>query len=593
MSLVNLTINGKHVSAPSGTSILDAAKLINIKIHNLCHLHMNEIDKLDTCASCRVFMVETERGLVPACGTVIKEGMKVQTNSAKALNARRTIVELLLSDHPQDCFVCEKNGDCELQTIAADLGVRKIRYQGSKSFAGKDTSTKSLVKDHSKCILCRRCETVCNDIQTVGALSGVNRGFNTLVSTFFNSDMVETECTFCGQCISVCPTGALTEVDNVPKLWDVLNKKEKTIVVQVAPAVRVAIGEEFGLEPGSISTGKMVAALKALGFEHVFDTNFGADFTIMEEATEFIERIQKGENLPILTSCCPAWVNFLEHNYPDKLNLASSCKSPQGMFGSIAKNYYAPKILGINPEELYVVSVMPCVAKKYEASREELSESGILDVDLSITTRELAKMIKEAAIDLPNLQDQDFDNPLGKSTGAASIFGASGGVLEAALRTSYEKITNKTLDNVNFTNVRGLKGIREASIDVDGTTVNVCIVNTLKNARKIMDKVRSGECKYHIIEVMACPGGCVGGAGQPYHHGNTEIVDRRANALYEIDRNKAIRKSHENPDLQAIYKDFFGEPNSDVAHKYLHTHYFDKSCVYGECPQECACEEAK
>ncbi|OJT92898.1 NADH:ubiquinone oxidoreductase, partial [Clostridioides difficile] len=376
-------------------------------------------------------------------------------------------------------------------------------------------------------------------------------------------------------------------------LWDVLNKKEKTIVVQVAPAVRVAIGEEFGLEPGSISTGKMVAALKALGFEHVFDTNFGADFTIMEEATEFIERIQKGENLPILTSCCPAWVNFLEHNYPDKLNLASSCKSPQGMFGSIAKNYYAPKILGINPEELYVVSVMPCVAKKYEASREELSESGILDVDLSITTRELAKMIKEAAIDLPNLQDQDFDNPLGKSTGAASIFGASGGVLEAALRTSYEKITNKTLDNVNFTNVRGLKGIREASIDVDGTTVNVCIVNTLKNARKIMDKVRSGECKYHIIEVMACPGGCVGGAGQPYHHGNTEIVDRRANALYEIDRNKAIRKSHENPDLQAIYKDFFGEPNSDVAHKYLHTHYFDKSCVYGECPQECACEEAK
>ena len=580
MSSINLTINNKPVSVPKGSTILDAAKKLNIKIPTLCHLHMDEINVVNQCASCRVCMVTAGRGLVPACGTLAKEGMNVQTNTKEAINARKRVVELLLSDHPQDCLVCEKNGNCELQAIAADLGVRKIRFKGEQSTALLDTSTKSIVKNHDKCILCRRCETMCNDIQTVGVLSGVNRGFETEVGTFFNSKLCDTECTFCGQCISVCPTAALTEVNNIQNVWDYLNQTEKTVVVQVAPAVRVAIGEEFGLEAGSISTGKIVAALRALGFKYVFDTNFAADLTITEEASEFLTRLTENKDLPILTSCCPAWVNFIEKNYPKHLNLLSSCKSPQEMFGAIAKNYFAPKVLNIEPKDILVVSVMPCVAKKYECSRDELGQENILDVDLSITTRELSKMIKEAGIDLLSLEDESFDHPLGESSGAADIFGATGGVLEAALRTAYEWATNKELKDVNFTSVRGFEGIKETSIDVDGTIVNVCVASTLGNARKVMDEVVAGKSKYHIIEIMACPGGCIAGGGQPYHHGNYDIIKKRGEGLYNIDGSKNLRKSHTNPSIIKLYNEFLNKPCSDEAHKYLHTHYFDKSSIY-------------
>lgn len=585
MSFVNLTINDKPVSVAKGTTILDAAKSINIKIPSLCHLHINEINMVNQCASCRVCMVSSDKGLVPACGTLVKEGMNIKTNTPETLNARRTVVELLLSDHPKDCLVCERNGNCELQTIASDLGIRNIRYKGEQSTCPIDNSTKSIVKNHEKCILCRRCETMCNEVQTVGVLSGVNRGFNTEVGTFFNSNLCDTECTFCGQCIAVCPTGALTEVNNIPIVWDMLSKKDKTVVVQIAPAVRVALGEEFGLEPGEISTGKIVAALKSLGFKYVFDTNFGADLTILEEASEFIHRLKESNNLPLLTSCCPAWINFIEKNYPNLLNLPSSCKSPQEMFGSIAKNYFAPKIANIEPKDLFVVSVMPCVAKKYEASRSELSQDDILDVDISITTRELAKMIKEAGINFADIQEECFDNPLGESTGAADIFGATGGVLEAALRTAYEWITDKDLDNVNFTQVRGMEGIKEASINIDGTIINACIVSSLGNARKIMDEVAEGKSKYHIIEIMACPGGCVAGGGQPYHKGDYDIIKKRTAGLYNIDSTKKLRKSHKNPTIISLYEEFLGEPHSEIAHKYLHTHYFDKSDVYSDCKE--------
>ncbi|WP_270941505.1 NADH-dependent [FeFe] hydrogenase, group A6 [Romboutsia lituseburensis] len=589
MSLVNLTINSKPVSVPKGTTILEAAKQVNVKIPNLCHLNMNEINMVNQCASCRVCMVSAGRGLVPACGTLVKEGMNVQTNTKEALRARKNVVQLLLSDHPQDCLSCDKNGNCELQTIAADLGIREIKFKGEKSCAPKDVSSKSIVKDHDKCILCRRCETMCNEVQTVGVLSGINRGFNTEVGTFFNASLCDTECTYCGQCVAVCPTGALTEVNNIPVVWNALDQSEKTVVVQVAPAVRVAIGEEFGLEPGAISTGKMVAALRALGFKYVFDTNFAADLTILEEASEFLHRLKDGENLPILTSCCPAWINFVEGNYPQLLNLPSSCKSPQEMFGAVAKNYFGPKVINVESKDMYVVSVMPCVAKKYECARTELGQEDVLDVDISITTRELAKMIKEAGIDLLNLEDESFDSPLGESTGAADIFGATGGVLEAALRTAYEWVTDKELSDVNFTQVRGLEGIKEASIDIDGTIVNVCIASSLGNARKVMDEVANGNSKYHIIEIMACPGGCVAGGGQPYHHGDYDIVKKRAAGLYNIDGSKELRKSHKNPAIVALYNEFLGEPYSEAAHKYLHTHYFDKSVVYEDTCNECTC----
>ena len=583
MSLVNLTINGKVVSVPSDTKILEAAKQVNIKIPSLCHLRIDDINFDNNCASCRVCMVSAGKKLVPACGTLVKEGMVVNTNSPEALKYRKDIVELLLSDHPKDCLSCVKSGNCELQDIAAELGIRKVRFSdGEQSSAPIDTSTKSIIKDHSKCILCRRCETMCNEVQTVGVLSGINRGFGTQVSTFFGDDLIDTNCTFCGQCISVCPTGALVEKDNTREAWTALAQKEKPVIVQTAPAVRVALGESFGLEPGSISTGKMVAALKALGFDYVFDTNFAADLTIMEEANEFVNRFVKGKNLPILTSCCPAWVNFMEHEYPDLLQHLSTCKSPQSMFSPIARHYFAEKVLNKKPDEVIVMSIMPCVAKKYEVSREELGRDGYLDTDISLTTRELARMIKEAGIELDNLEEAEFDSPLGYSTGAADIFGATGGVLEAALRTAYHDITKEEAPSLDFKEVRGMTGIKEASLEIAGHTVNVAATSSLGNARKLMDELRQGNSKYHLIEIMACPGGCVAGGGQPYNHGDYDIVKARAKALYEIDAHKKDRLSHHNPDIIKLYDEFLGERGGHKAHDLLHTKYSDKSNIFAE-----------
>ena len=583
MSLVNLTINGKAVSVPADTMILEAAKQVNIKIPSLCHLHMDDIKFDNHCASCRVCMVSAGRKLVPACGTLVKEGMVVNTNSPEALKFRRNVVELMLSDHPKDCLSCVRNKDCELQDIAAELGIRKVRFSdGEQSTGTYDISTKSIVKDNSKCILCRRCETMCSEVQTVKVLSGVNRGFNTEVSTFFGADLADTNCTYCGQCISVCPTGALVEKDNTREAWTALAQKEKPVIVQTAPAVRVALGESFGLEPGSISTGKMVAALKALGFDYVFDTNFAADLTIMEEANEFVNRFVKGKNLPILTSCCPAWVNFMEHEYPDLLQHLSTCKSPQSMFSPIARHYFAEKVLNKKPDEVIVMSIMPCVAKKYEVSREELGRDGYLDTDISLTTRELARMIKEAGIELDNLEEAEFDSPLGYSTGAADIFGATGGVLEAALRTAYHDITKEEAPSLDFKEVRGMTGIKEASLEIAGHTVNVAATSSLGNARKLMDELRQGNSKYHLIEIMACPGGCVAGGGQPYNHGDYDIVKARAKALYEIDAHKKDRLSHHNPDIIKLYDEFLGERGGHKAHDLLHTKYSDKSNIFAE-----------
>ena len=581
MSLVNLTINGKVVSVPSDTKILEAAKQVNIKIPSLCHLRIDDINFDNNCASCRVCMVSAGKKLVPACGTLVKEGMVVNTNSPEALKYRKDIVELLLSDHPKDCLSCVKSGNCELQDIAAELGIRKVRFSdGEQSSAPIDTSTKSIIKDHSKCILCRRCETMCNEVQTVGVLSGINRGFGTQVSTFFGDDLIDTNCTFCGQCISVCPTGALVEKDNTREAWAALGQKEKTVMVQTAPAVRVGLGEEFGLDPGSISTGKMVAALKALGFDYVFDTNFAADLTIMEESNEFVNRFVKGEKLPILTSCCPAWINFMEYEYPDLLPYLSTCKSPQSMFSPIARHYFAEKVLNKKYDEVIVMSIMPCVAKKFEVSREELGEDGYLDTDISLTTRELARMIKEAGIDLANIDEAEFDSPLGYSTGAADIFGATGGVLEAALRTAYHDITKEEAPSLDFKVVRGMDGIKEASLEIAGHTVNVAAASSLGNARKLMDELREGNSKYHVIEIMACPGGCVAGAGQPYHGGNYDKVKARAKALYEIDAHKVDRLSHHNPDIIKLYDEFLGERGGHMAHKLLHTQYYNRSDVF-------------
>ena len=583
MSLVNLTINGKVVSVPSDTKILEAAKQVNIKIPSLCHLRIDDINFDNNCASCRVCMVSAGKKLVPACGTLVKEGMVVNTNSPEALKYRKDIVELLLSDHPKDCLSCVKSGNCELQDIAAELGIRKVRFSdGEQSSAPIDISTKSIIKDHSKCILCRRCETMCNEVQTVGVLSGINRGFGTQVSTFFGDDLIDTNCTFCGQCISVCPTGALVEKDNTREAWAALGQKEKPVMVQTAPAVRVGLGEEFGLDPGSISTGKMVAALKALGFDYVFDTNFAADLTIMEEANEFVNRFVKGEKLPILTSCCPAWINFMEYEYPDLLPYLSTCKSPQSMFSPIARHYFAEKVLNKKPDEVIVMSIMPCVAKKYEVSREELGRDGYLDTDISLTTRELARMIKEAGIELDNLEEAEFDSPLGYSTGAADIFGATGGVLEAALRTAYHDITKEEAPSLDFKEVRGMTGIKEASLEIAGHTVNVAATSSLGNARKLMDELRQGNSKYHLIEIMACPGGCVAGGGQPYNHGDYDIVKARAKALYEIDAHKKDRLSHHNPDIIKLYDEFLGERGGHKAHDLLHTKYSDRSNIFAE-----------
>lgn len=584
METIKLTIDNKQVEVEKGTTILGAARSLGIDIPTLCHMQLHDLNIENKPGGCRICVVEVQgrRNLSPACITKCDDGAVVRTHSPRVMNARRTVMEFILSDHPKDCLICPKSGHCDLQDMANRLGIREIPGQdiAEMSTYRKDTSP-SIIRDLDKCIMCRRCEMMCNEVQTVGALSAVNRGFMAVVAPAFEQNLEYSPCTYCGQCVAVCPTGALTEVDHTRDVLRAIVDPSKTVVVQTAPAVRAALGEEFGMKPGTLVTGKLVAALKELGFDYVFDTDFAADLTIMEEGTELLTRLGKflkgdsDANIPILTSCCPGWVNFFEHNFPDLKHVPSTAKSPQQMFGAVAKTYFADKI-NIRRQDMVVVSIMPCLAKKYESQRPEFSVDGNPDVDFSISTRELAHFIRQANIDFNNLPDMDFDRPLGESTGAGVIFGNTGGVIEAAVRTAYVLHTGKKLTRLDFDELRGMEGVRQATIDFDGFPLNIGIAHGLGNARKLLDEVRAGRSKFHAIEVMACPGGCIGGGGQPLHHGDSSILKARARALYEEDKNKPIRVSHENPYIVQLYNEFLGEPNSEKAHHLLHTHYFDR-----------------
>jgi NADP-reducing hydrogenase subunit HndD len=583
MEMIKVSIDNKVVEVEKGTTVLKAAQKAGIHIPTLCYMHLEDLKIEHKPAGCRICVVEVKgrRNLAPACGTDCAEGMVINTHTIRVLNARKTVMELILSDHPTDCLVCAKSGNCDLQTMAHQLGIRKIHYEGEQSTYREDTSP-SIIRDMDKCIMCRRCETMCNKFQTVGVLSGVNRGFMAVVAPAFEQNLDHSTCTYCGQCVAVCPTGALTEVDHTNSVIRALADPKKTVVVQTAPAVRAALGEEFGLEPGTLVTGKLVAALRRLGFNYVFDTDWAADLTIMEEGTELLDRLgrhlsgDKTVALPILTSCCPAWVKFFEHQFPDMLDIPSTARSPQQMFGAIAKTYFAKKV-EVDRKDMVVVSIMPCLAKKYECKREELGENGNPDVDFSISTRELAHLIKQSNIDFNSLPEEEFDNPLGESTGAAVIFGTTGGVIEAAVRTAYEIYTKKKLPKVDFMELRGLDGIRQATIDFDGLPINIGIAHGLGNARKLLEDIQAGKSKFHAIEIMACPGGCIGGGGQPLHHGDSSIIKARHAALYKEDALKPIRKSHENPYIKLIYEEFLGKPLSEKSHHLLHTAYFDRS----------------
>ncbi len=572
-NLVKLTIDGISVEVPAGTTVLEAAKKAGINIPTLCYL--KDINQIGACRMC---IVDTgARAFGAACVLPVSNGMNVKTNTPKLREARRVNLELLLSNHDKKCLDCVRNQTCELQQMCNDLGVDDVdRFKGSMNTYDVDELSPSIVRNNNKCILCRRCVAACNNTQAVGVIGPVGRGFKTQIRSPWGQSLNDVACINCGQCIAACPTGALHEKDSTKKVWDLLNDETKHVVVQPAPAVRAALGEEFGMPMGTPVTGKLAAALRRLGFEKVFDTDWGADLTIMEEGTEFIGRLQNGGTLPMITSCSPGWIKFCETYYPDFIPNLSSCKSPHEMEGAMIKSYWAEKE-GIDPKDIRVVSVMPCTAKKFEAQRPELSHNGLQDVDEVITTRELARMIKEAGIDFVNLPDEDFDPVLGESTGAGVIFGATGGVMEAALRTVYEKVTGATLDKVDFTAVRGTEGVKEASVQVGDLTVNVAVAHGTANAAKLLDSVRSGEKTYHFIEVMGCPGGCVTGGGQPIVSAQKRMEcdpkALRAAALYQEDQNKPLRKSHENPSIQALYDNYLGEPNSHLAHELLHTTY--------------------
>ncbi len=585
MDKVKIKINGVETEVIKNTTVLAAAKELGMKIPTLCSFHIPNIGFVNSHASCRICVVEINgsENLYPACETRVQEGMSIITNSTELLHVRKSILELILSNHPKDCLVCSKSGECELQNLAEEFKIKRIRFEGEQKKYRIDHSP-AIIRNMDKCIMCRRCETMCNKIQTCNVLSAVNRGFESVIAPSHEKNLEDTNCTFCGQCVAVCPVGALHERDYTWEAIDAVADKTKKVVVQVAPAVRVALGEEFGYEPGTDVSGKMVSALKRLGFDYVFDTNFAADLTIMEEASELKERIEKylaGDKkvkLPILTSCCPAWVKFIEHNYPDMLDVPSTAKSPQQMFSSVAKEFWT-KELGIKREEMVVVSIMPCLAKKYEASREEFSKDGNPDTDISISTRELASMIKQSGINFDMLPDTEFDNPFGMSSGAADIFGRTGGVIEAATRTAYEWITGNTLENVDFVQLRGLEGVRIAEVpelQIEGKNLRIGIAHGLGSARELLDKVRSGEEVLHAIEIMACKGGCIGGGGQPYHHGDFEIIKKRFEGIQAIDDNKAMRKSHDNPYIKELYEKYLGKPLGHKSHELLHTSYFSR-----------------
>jgi NADH-quinone oxidoreductase subunit G/NADP-reducing hydrogenase subunit HndD len=567
LNTVKLTIDNVPVEVEAGSTILKAAEKAGIHIPTLCYLEgINEI------GACRVCVVEVQgaKNLMASCVTPVAEGMVVMTNSPRVRAARRLNVELILSNHKMECPTCIRNLNCELQTLAQELGIRQVRFEGIKSEHPVDDSTPAIIRDPDKCILCRRCVAVCEKVQGVKAIAPLGRGFDTVIAPAFQEKLLDVACVECGQCTLVCPVGALYEKDYTNEVWGVLANPEKFVVVQTAPATRVSIGQEFGLAPGSINTGQMVAALRRLGFDRVFDTNFAADLTIMEEGSEFIERFTKGGVLPLITSCSPGWVKFMEHFYPEFISNISTCKSPQQMFGAVAKTFFAQKA-GIDPAKMVVVSIMPCTAKKFECQRPEMNDSGYQDVDYVLTTRELARMIKEAGINFQCLPEERYDDPLGESTGAAVIFGATGGVMEAALRTAYELITGKTLPALDFYDVRGLEGIKEATVDIEGTKVRVAVAHSLGHARQLLERVKAGE-QYHFIEIMCCPGGCIGGGGQPIPT-NTEILEQRIKGIYQADAEMPIRKSHENPSIQAIYREFLGKPLGEKSHHLLHTAY--------------------
>ncbi len=578
MENIHVQINGMPLCVPKGTTILEAARMAGINIPTLCFL--KDINEIGACRMC-VAEVKGARSLVASCVYPLeREGTEVFTNSKKVQDSRRMTLELILSNHDRNCLSCSRNGSCELQQMCADFGVEDAsRFDGFNPDLEPDTSTLHLVRNNNKCILCRRCVAACND-QFVGVIGANNRGFDTEIGCAFNKKLADTACVSCGQCTAVCPTGALTERDQTKEVFEALEDPEKFVVVHTAPAIRATLGECFDMPIGTNVKGKMVTALKMLGFDKVFDTDFGADLTIMEEATEFLDRVKNGGTLPMITSCSPGWIKFCEHYYPEFIPNLSSCKSPQQMTGAIIKTYYAEKE-GLDPKDIVVVSVMPCTAKKFEIQREDQSAAGVPDVDIALTTRELAKMIKQSQIQFKNLPDSDFDPALGVTTGAAVIFGATGGVMEAALRTAADVLTGQSLESIDYTEVRGTDGIKEATYNVAGMDVKVAVASGLTNAATVLDRVKNGQADYHFIEIMCCPGGCVNGGGQPIQSGNTrnftDLKAERAKALYEEDKNLPLRKSHESPVIKQLYAEYLEQPGSHKAHNILHTSYVKRS----------------
>lgn len=574
--MITLTIDGIEVKAKQGMTILEAARTVGIDIPTLCFL--KEINEVGECRMCLV-EVEGMRGFATSCIQKVQDGMVVHTNTPAVVDARKVVLDLILSNHKIDCLKCVRSGNCELQKVSKQLNVQDIEFTGEMKHEEIDDLSPSIVRDPDKCILCGRCVATCKKVQEIGAIERSNRGFETCISTVGGKSLNDVNCTFCGQCIMNCPTGALHEKETIDEVWEKLRDPETTVIVQTAPAVRASLGEEFDMPIGTNVEGKMVTALKRLGFDKVFDTNTGADFTIMEEANEFIKRFSENDTLPMITSCCPGWVKFAEMNYPELLPHLSSCKSPHEMFGALLKSYYAEKE-NLDPNKMYVVSVMPCIAKKFEGKREELSNAGMQDVDNVITTRELARMIKQANIDLSKLPDDKFDDPMGEATGAAAIFGTTGGVMEAALRTAQDRLTGENLQQIDFETVRGEKGIKRATVEVAGKQIKVVVASGLANARKIMEEIKSGEADYQFVEIMACPGGCIMGGGQSIKSAKTrlehDVRKLRADCLYSIDEKSTIRKSHENPILKKIYEEYLGEPLGERAHHLLHTHYVER-----------------
>lgn len=573
MEMVNIKINNMPLSVPKGISILEAARTAGIEIPTLCYLK-----KINEIGACRICMVEVKgaRSLVTACVYPVNEGMEIFTNTERVRKSRKTTLELILSTHDRKCLSCIRSGTCELQQLCKEFGVDdEGRFDGANPVHEYDDSAIHMIRDNGKCILCRRCVAACQ-AQHISVIGANARGFDTHIGSAFEKPLDSVACVSCGQCIVNCPTGAIYEKDDTAKVLEAINDPEKFVVVHTAPSIRVTLGECFGMHIGTNVQGKMVAALRRLGFDKVFDTDFGADLTIVEEANEFLGRVQNGGVLPMITSCSPGWIKYCEHYYPDMLDHLSSCKSPQQMSGAIIKTWYAEK-MGIDPKDIVVVGIMPCTAKKFETKRENQSASGYPDVDYSLTTRELGRMIESAGIYFKHLPDEEFDNPLGDSTGAAVIFGATGGVMEAALRTAVEKLSGEELKSLDFTEVRGTDGIKEASYTVNGMEIKVCVVSGLANANTIMEKVKNGTADYHFIEIMGCPGGCVNGGGQPIQHAVVRnFVDlraRRAAALYEADKDMPLRKSHESEAVKRLYTEFLGEPGSHKAHEVLHTSY--------------------